>query len=147
MAKQINSPTGSQAEKAVKNRRFVAEMKAKLARQRGLPPPEEEELPEEFETADDLPSHLHWIWQAFAVLSRTRLVNQTGPQPITLLELASYCSFESIYDESERRELLHHVTLLDIEWLRDSHAKINAKHEEHKKEMEKKSKQRNRGRR
>lgn len=118
-------------------------MKAKLARQRGLPPPEEE-YPEEVETTDDLPSYLHWIWQAFAVLSRTRVVNQTGPQPITLLELDAYCSFEGIFDESERRELLHHVTLLDIEWLRDAHGKINAKHEEMKKEMDKKSKTRGR---
>jgi hypothetical protein len=123
-------------------------MKQKLARQRGLPIPEDE-TPEEqpLEDIDFLPDHLLWIWDAFAILSRTRLVNQTGPQPITLLELDTYCSLEGIWEEDERRTLLHHITLLDIEWLKVSHSNIAKAREEEKQKAERESKKANKGRR
>lgn len=117
-------------------------MQQKLAKKRGLPPPQE--LPTEAETVeppmDFLPEHLLWIWEAFSILSRTRMVNQTGPQPITILELDSYCGLEGIWTEDERRTLLHHITLLDIEWLKVSHANIEKAREEERKKAEKNSK-------
>jgi len=120
-------------------------MQAKLRKRRGLPPLEtREELQEEIETADDLPAHLLWIWQAFAILSRTRVVNQTGPQPITLQELDAYCSLEQITTEWERRELINLITVLDIEWLKVSHAAINKSREDAKKQAEKDAKNRTR---
>lgn len=119
-------------------------MKRKIALKRGLPlPAEEEPEPAEDEPTDFLPVHLAWIWEAFAILSRTRLVNQAGPQPITVLELDAYCTLEGIWTETERRDLLHHVTQLDIHWLKDSHAKIAKSREDAKKEAEKEAKKRN----
>jgi hypothetical protein len=114
------------------------EMKAKLAKQRGLPPPVEETAEEE--QTFFLPAHLDWIWSAFAILSRTRLVNEAGPQPITILEIDSYCTLECIWSEDERRNLLHHLTLLDIEWLRTSHENIRKAREDARKEAEKAAK-------
>ena len=115
-------------------------MKQKLARQRGLPLPAEEPDVDEAPEDETLPDHLTWVWDAFAILSRTRMVNQTGPQPITILELDSYCGLEGIWSEEERRTLLHHITLLDIEWLKVSHANIAKAREEEKARMEKESK-------
>lgn len=113
-------------------------MKLKAARRRGLPPPEVEEIyePEEESTTEFLPSHLLWIWEAFAVLSRTRVVNQAGPQPILTSEALAYCHMHRIFSEYDRRDLLFHITSLDIEWLRDQFAKIEKRHEEAKKEAE-----------
>lgn len=119
-------------------------MKRKLARQRGLPPPEEEP---EVETADFVAEHLHWIWSAFASLSRTRLVNEAGPQPITILEIDAYCTFEGIWTEDERRTLLHHLTLLDIEYLKVTHENIRTAREKAKEQAERDAKNKAKGRR
>jgi hypothetical protein len=132
----------------VKNRDFALEMKRKIARQRGLPDPVVETPVEEVQTDLFVAAHLQWVWEAFARLSRTRLVNQAGPQPITVLELDAYCTLEGIWEETERRNLLHHITYLDIDWLKDQYKKINQSREETKREMEReqKKRQRNRGR-
>lgn len=125
-------------------------MQAKLRKKRGLPPLEDPDVAdaEIEETTDTLPPHLLWIWESFAILSRTRLVNEAGPQPITVIELDSYCSLEGYWSEAERRELLHHITILDIEWLKVTHAKISKSREEAKKAAEKEGKRKgNRGRR
>lgn len=113
-------------------------MKAKLAKQRGLPPPVEETETDEAEAI--LPVHLDWIWSAFATLSRTRLVNDAGPQPITILELDAYCALEGIRTDDERRTLLHHLTLLDIEWLKHSHEDIRKTREDARAKAEKEAK-------
>lgn len=119
-------------------------MKRKIALKRGLPLPVEEDEPvTDDEPLHFLPDHLSWVWEAFAMLSRTRLVNQAGPQPITVLELDAYCTLEGIWTETERRDLLHHVTQLDIYWLKDSHAKIAKSRDDAKKEAEKEAKKRN----
>lgn len=125
-------------------------MQAKLRKRRGLPPLEETDEADAVveETDDILPPHLLWIWESFAILSRTRLVNEAGPQPITVIELDSFCSLEGYWTEWERRDLLHHITLLDIEWLKVTHANIGKMREETKKKAEKEGKQKaNRGRR
>lgn len=114
-------------------------MQAKLRKRRGLPPleqPDDADAEVE-ETIDVLPAHLLWIWESFAILSRTRLVNEAGPQPITVLELDSFCSLEGYWTEWERRDLLHHITLLDIEWLKVTHANISKSREEARKKAEK----------
>lgn len=115
-------------------------MKTKTARRRGLPLPEMETPqfePEEEAPTDFLPSHLLWIWEAFAVLSRTRVVNQAGPQPILTSEVLAYCHMQRILSEYDQRDLLFHLTALDIVWLKDQFAKIEKRHEEAKKEAEK----------
>lgn len=119
-------------------------MKAKIQKRRGQPdfqPPPPADDPED-ETTDDLPAYLYWIWESFAILSRTRLVNEAGPQPITVQELHAYCLLEGRYDEEQRRELLHHITLLDIEWLRVTHAKIATNREKAREEAKKEGEKR-----
>lgn len=131
-----------------KNRSFALEMQNKLRKRRGQPLLEVVAEPEAEETIVGLPAHLLWIWESFAILSRTRLVNETGPQPITVLELDSYCSLEGFWSEWERRELLHHITLLDIEWLKVTHANLNKSREDARKKAEKDAKNKgNKGRR
>lgn len=115
-------------------------MRNKIARQRGLPVEETEEIPEDEEAIEHLPSHLFWIWEAFATLSRTRVVNQTGPQPILPSEILSYCQLLRITDEFEHRDLLFHITDLDILWLKDQFAKMEKSRTEAKKEAEKNAK-------
>lgn len=116
-------------------------MQAKLRKRRGLSDPEPTEAePEDDETTVGLPAHLLWIWESFAILSRTRLVNETGPQPITVLELSAFCSLEGYWSEEERRDLLHHITILDIEWLKVTHANISKAREEAKEKAEKEAK-------
>jgi hypothetical protein len=108
-------------------------------------------LPEETKAGEpevELPSHLFWIWEAFASLSRTRLVNQAGPQPISPTDFLSHCIIIGIDQwESLRTELHHHVTLLDIEWLKDQYKRIEKTREEQKKEAEKDAERRRRNRR
>lgn len=125
-------------------------MKRKAAQRRGQPLEDLEDEVEEYtgdgSTIDSLPSHLFWIWEAFALLSRTRVVNQTGPQPILTSELLAYCQMERIVSEADRKDLLFHINNLDLVWLKDAHAKIEKRQEEAKKESEKKAKLRGKGR-
>jgi hypothetical protein len=119
-------------------------MQAKLRKRRGQPDSEPPPLtadPED-ETTDDLPAYLYWIWESFAILSRTRLVNEAGPQPITVQELHAYCLVEGRYDEEQRRELLHHITILDIEWLKVTYAKIATNREKAKEEAKREGEKR-----
>lgn len=122
-------------------------MKAKLARQRGEPVPAAPEPELEAPENGELPPHLLWVWQAFAVCSRTRMVNQAGPQPITLHDIAAYCMLEGIIDEEQRREVLHHLMLLDIEWCRTMYQRIEKGREEAKKKAEADAKKPGKGRR
>lgn len=108
---------------------------------KGLDPLPEQTTEEEFEL---LPIHLFWIWEAFTHLSRTRLVNQNGPQPIPISEIKYYCDLEAISDEESRSDLLFHITLLDIEWLKLRYKEIEKGHEKRQKEMEKKRNSRGR---
>lgn len=123
-------------EKKAKNSQFVNEMRAK----RGLAPlpDREEEAPDE--NGAVLPTHLHWIWEAFTSLSRTRIVNQTGPQPITPENVLAYCTLTGLDTwESLRVDLFFHITVLDIEWMKKSHASIHKSREDAKKEAEQKA--------
>lgn len=108
---------------------------------RGLAP-----LPEEVsedEPEEELPPHLYWIWEAFASLSRTRIVSQAGPQPISPTDFLSYCIIHGIDTwESLRTELYFHVSLLDMEWLKDQYKKIENSREKAKKEAEENAKKR-----
>lgn len=115
---------------------------------RGLAPlPENEEPVEEDDTVGKLPPHLYWIWEAFTLLSRTRVVNQTGPQPIIPSEILAHCEIIGIHEwESLRNELYYLVNALDTEWMKRSHAQIHKSREDAKKEAEKQSRNK-RGRR
>ena len=117
----------------------------KSARRRGLPAPEIEDEPIEEETTDSLSPHLFWIWEAFATLSRTRVVNQAGPQPILPSEVLAYCQLLRIRSEQDHRDLLFHITDLDIVWLKDQFEKMEKQREAAKKEAEKKAKTKKRG--
>lgn len=99
---------------------------------------------EEAETMEFLPPHLHWVWDAFAVLSRTRVVNQSGPQPIRIADLEAYSRLATLPFEWQRDDLLYHVTVLDIEWLKISYSKIEKAHEEAKKKAERDAKRKGR---
>lgn len=114
-------------------------------------PPLPEEQPTEVEIEPDcpeeLPAHLLWIWQGFSILSRTRLVNDAGPQPILISEIANYCDLEGLISEEQRRELLHHTNILDTEWLKVTHARIEKRREEDKKKAEKEGRSKGRRRR
>ncbi|MBS3648868.1 hypothetical protein KEU06_09640 [Pseudaminobacter sp. 19-2017] len=84
-----------------------------------------------------LPAHLHPIWTAFTVLSRSRNVNQIGPQPIQIGEVRHYCDLDGVIDEEDRRELLFHVMELDAEWMTRKYAEIETERDKLKKQAEK----------
>lgn len=122
-------------------------MKSGRVNVRGRAPVPQTVEPElEEDSLDGLAPHLFWVWQAFTVLSRNRLVNQAGPQPIPLTEVSSYCFLEGIIDEEDRRDLLHFVTILDVEWCKVTYDRISKRREIEKKEAEKKARS-NKGRR
>lgn len=144
MAKSFDQPaSGTKDENKAK---FLADMKSGRTRQRGYVPAPETEADPEDEDDSDLPPYLDWVWQAFTVLSRGRLVNEAGPQPILLTEVSSYCFLEGIIDEEDCRDLLHYILALDIEWCKITYARINKRREAEKKEAEKKAKARGRRR-
>lgn len=68
-------------------------------------------------------------WEIFTVLNRTRITNETGPQPITIQEFASYCSLFDISDTGIVDDLLYYVTELDKAWLKVTHEKIQVERE------------------
>lgn len=73
---------------------------------------------------EPFPQNLLWVWDAFCILSRCRLTNQTGPQPIQVSEVDAYCDLTGIEHPNDLDDLLFFVTELDIVWLKRTHAKI-----------------------
>lgn len=71
----------------------------------------------------DLFPDLLWIWEGFMVLSTARQLGMSGPQPILLTEIHSYCEYERIYDDDARDDFLHHVQKLDLVFLADFRAR------------------------
>ena len=65
-----------------------------------------------------------WVWEAFCALSRCRLTNQTGPQPIQMSEVAAYCGLASIERPDDIDDILFFVTELDLVWCKHTHEKI-----------------------
>jgi hypothetical protein len=61
----------------------------------------------------DLFPDLRWIWEGFMVLTASRQVGMSSPQPIMVSEVLAYCKFAGIFDPEEREEFLHHVQSLD----------------------------------
>ena len=61
---------------------------------------------------------LLWIWQAFAILSRSRRVDgMAGLQPISVLEIDAYARLRGIRGD-DAEELLELVLAMDAELLK-----------------------------
>lgn len=71
-----------------------------------------------------MPEHLAWITEAFSTLSRCRLVNESGPQPILVTEVLAYCTLMHCWREEDRTDLLFFVTKLDIVYLQRTYERI-----------------------
>lgn len=81
-----------------------------------------------------LPERLYWLQHAMCVLSRTRLCNETGPQPILPTEMLAYCEMQGIAEEGDRQDLLFFLNELDVIYLKHTHEQIRKARE---KEIEK----------
>lgn len=75
----------------------------------------------------ELYQDLLWIWEAFMILSTARQIGMSGPQPINMTDLNSYCEFEGIRHPEEREELRHHIQKLDLHFLADYRARNPSK--------------------
>jgi hypothetical protein len=94
-----------------------------------------------------LPARLLWVTSAFVSLSRARIVNETGPQPMNISDIRSYCELTGIFNEEDRRDLLHFLTEMDIIYLRHAHSKIEKGREEAKRKAQAETDRKRRGRR
>jgi len=94
---------------------------------------------EKAEVTVEVPARLLWVTSAFVALSRTRLVVETGPQPMTFSDILAYCELMQIIDEEDRRDLVYFLTELDIIYLRHSHAKIEQGREKAEREARQKA--------
>ena len=65
-------------------------------------------------------------WTAFQTLSRRRLINESGPQPIQVSELVAYADLMHITDLDDREDLLRLVGSMDQVFLEDSYKKRSA---------------------
>lgn len=71
----------------------------------------------------DLFPDLHWIWEAFMVLSSSRQIGMAGPLPITMTEIHSYCEYESISDMEDRvflREMMQEMDRVLLKHYREN---------------------------
>lgn len=68
-----------------------------------------------------------WIWQAFLCLSEKRLVNEAGPQPIPVSEIAAYADYERVRGEIDREDLLYLITVMDRLWLEEAYKQRQAR--------------------
>lgn len=71
----------------------------------------------------ELFSELLWIWEAYSVLTQSRQLGMSSPQPIAIGEILAYAEFVDLRDTTEREELLHHVQFLDQVFLADFSAR------------------------
>jgi hypothetical protein len=71
----------------------------------------------------ELFSDLSWIWEGFMVLSVSRQIGMSGPQPITMSDVLAYCDFEQVRHPDDREEFLHHIQKLDQLYMADWRAR------------------------
>lgn len=62
-------------------------------------------------------------WHCFQALNRRRLINDSGPQPITVAELVAYADLMHIRDLDDREDLLRFVGAMDQVFLEDAYKK------------------------
>lgn len=113
-----------------------AAWKAKVRKDRGLPTatdagPEEQSTPSR---------HVAWVWDAFTFLSRARLVNDSGPQPITVEAIRAYTDLMTIDDPDDKVDLMFFLQAMDIEWCRVTHDRISKAREKAAEERKRKTK-------
>jgi hypothetical protein len=72
----------------------------------------------------ELYSTLHWVWEAFIVLDRSRQFGFNGPQPICLSDIEAYCRLHSIEDRSD---LIRYIQSMDGEYIAHARAKQEKK--------------------
>jgi hypothetical protein len=85
-----------------------------------------------------LSSRLIWVASAFISLSRTRVVLETGPQPINFSDMKAYCELEGIFLEEDLRDLVYYITEMDIVYLKHTHLKIQTGREKAAEEAKRK---------
>lgn len=85
--------------------------------------------------------------EAFNALSRARVANETGPQPITFGEIKAYCDLKDIYDEESRSDLVFFLTEMDIIYLKRTHERIMKSREAEKQKAEREAERKRRNRR
>ena len=61
-------------------------------------------------TQPDLHLTLHWVWEAYIRLDRSRQFGFNGPQPISLSEIEAYCRLNHIEDRSD---LTQYIQIMD----------------------------------
>ena len=54
-----------------------------------------------------------WIWEAFQVLGDRRRTTEHGPDPISMVDLLAYATYQRIDGEFDRDMLLQIVSSLD----------------------------------
>lgn len=62
---------------------------------------------------------LEWIWEGYTILSMSRQMGMSGPQPLALSEILHYLAYRGTRDEDEREEFLHLVQHLDRIFIAD----------------------------
>jgi hypothetical protein len=75
----------------------------------------------------DLHVTMHWVWEAYARLDKSRQFGFNGPQPISLSEIEAYCRLNDIEDRSD---LIQYIQLMDSAYI--DHAREKAKADEKK---------------
>jgi hypothetical protein len=93
-----------------------------------------------------VPDRLLWVVEAFNALSRTRLVNEAGPQPMAFSDIKAYCDLSGIFVEGSKRDLVFFLTEMDILYLKHMHAKIQKSREEQQRKAERDAERRKRRR-
>lgn len=111
---------------AKKHSDFVAKVRA----EKGLPPLQRD-------NATPLRETLHWVWDAFTSLSRSRLVNEAGPQPITIGDMAAYFAFAEPPTEMDKLDFLFFIEELDIVYCREMHRRIEEERKKAEREAQK----------
>lgn len=61
----------------------------------------------------------HHLMQAFNVLSSSRQYGMSGPQPISLAEMYSYCKMFALADVDERENFVATMQRLDATYMAD----------------------------
>lgn len=63
------------------------------------------------------------FWRAWEVLTKKRLINQSGPQPIMIAEVLAYANLARIEDPDDREDLMYFIGELDSIWLSHEYAR------------------------
>lgn len=61
----------------------------------------------------ELFADLRFIWEGFMILTASRQVGMSSPQPIQFSEIKAYCEFAELRDQEDREAFVHHIQKMD----------------------------------